>query len=149
VEYEVFLQNDDAHAAAESARFARELADPEYTAPSPVDEYMDLLTFVERVAKARLEDTHASLIEEARRLVAAAEVADVHLDNECTACEGAGWFDDTPRDGEGNPTGPEDLEMCGDCNGTGEAVRRIQENHSSDCASWVNERCNCQTGRAA
>lgn len=86
------------------------------TVPSPVDEYMDLLAFVERVAAARYNDTHEQLIKAARRLVAVEQNADVHLDNECPECEGAGHFDNSP-----DP----DPEICRACNGTGNAVRRV------------------------
>lgn len=113
---QLFIQHDEAYAAAESARLLRDMQEPADVAPSPADEYMDLLAFVERVAKARYEDTHQRLIEDARRLIAVEEIAEVHLDNECPECEGAGWFDNDDPNG---------LEKCIPCDGTGNAVRRL------------------------
>ncbi len=81
-----------------------------------MEHYMDLLAFVERIAKANYGETHAALVIEARRLLATEEQAAVHLANECPECGGAGYYDN----GEGVPPEP-----CGVCHTTGNALRPV------------------------
>lgn len=117
-EEQIYLQHDDAYAAAESRQWAREMQDEPTSSiqhpTSPADAYNDLVAFVERVAKRRYEDTHEMLVQDARRLMATEELAEVHLANECPECDGAGYFD-IPFD---------EPERCEACDGTGNAVRR-------------------------